>query len=392
MFERFTQRARRALVLGQEEARLLGHNVIGTEHLLLGLLNEGEGVAASVLVSFDITLDTARQKVDQMVATPAGGPVGSPPFSTRAKKVLELSLRESLQLGHNYIETEHILLGLIREGDGTAVAVLREMGADLAQVRFRVIQAVSQSREGDEMTKSRRLSTSSPTWLHADRPESIKPSVRGLRPRAGAVGRRVGTAQPPRVTHPLSGTVELAYGGGRLTGVVDGGNVDVVLDLRAAGGTTEGTFAGCNVSAVWKLTDDSDWPVAAPASLSGRFAGETVELLVWIHFQPPFHFDHCTVEGELAGRLVSVYIEQGDPASDTGTFSAHGIFADSDFSIHGFVPCGHEGFVEGAVSGRPVRLRAKPQEDRSAPTTITGTYDGPASLLLLVSAATIFFL
>ena len=118
MFERFTDRARRVVVLAQEEARMLNHNYIGTEHILLGLIHEGEGVAAKALESLGISLEAVRQQVEEIIGQGQQAPSGHIPFTPRAKKVLELSLREALQLGHNYIGTEHILLGLIREGDG----------------------------------------------------------------------------------------------------------------------------------------------------------------------------------------------------------------------------------------------------------------------------------
>jgi hypothetical protein len=143
VFERFTDRARRVLVLAQEEARLLGHTFIGTEHLLLGLIHEGDGVAAKALESLGISLEAVRAKVEETIG-PAGSITNdSPPFTPRAKKVLELSLREALQLGHNYIGTEHILLGLIREGEGVATQVLIGLGADLSRVRQQVIQLLS---------------------------------------------------------------------------------------------------------------------------------------------------------------------------------------------------------------------------------------------------------
>ncbi|MGH8921240.1 MAG: Clp protease N-terminal domain-containing protein, partial [Actinomycetes bacterium] len=113
MFERFTDRARRVLVLAQEEARLLNHNFIGTEHILLGLIHEGEGVAAKALEQLGISLEAVREKVEETIGPAGTSPAGSPPFTPRAKKVLELSLREALQLGHNYIGTEHMLLGLV---------------------------------------------------------------------------------------------------------------------------------------------------------------------------------------------------------------------------------------------------------------------------------------
>src|SRR6201992_64873 len=140
MFERFTDRARRVVVLAQEEARMLNHNYIGTEHILLGLIHEGEGVAAKSLESLGISLEGVRSQVEEIIGQGQQAPSGHIPFTPRAKKVLELSLREALQLGHNYIGTEHILLGLIREGDGVAAQVLVNLGADLNQVRQQVIQ------------------------------------------------------------------------------------------------------------------------------------------------------------------------------------------------------------------------------------------------------------
>jgi ATP-dependent Clp protease ATP-binding subunit ClpC len=143
MFERFTDRARRVVVLAQEEARMLNHNYIGTEHILLGLIHEGEGVAAKALESLSISLDGVREQVQEIIGQGQQAPSGHIPFTPRAKKVLELSLREALQLGHNYIGTEHILLGLIREGEGVAAQVLVKLGADLSRVRQQVIQLLS---------------------------------------------------------------------------------------------------------------------------------------------------------------------------------------------------------------------------------------------------------
>jgi len=142
MFERFTDRARRTVVLAQEEARLLQHNYIGTEHLLLGLIHEGEGVAAKALESLGIGLDAVRQQVEEIIGRGQQAPSGHIPFTPRAKKVLELALREAIQLGHNYIGTEHILLGLIREADGVAAQVLVRLGADLNRTRQRVIEVL----------------------------------------------------------------------------------------------------------------------------------------------------------------------------------------------------------------------------------------------------------
>ncbi|WP_232549149.1 ATP-dependent Clp protease ATP-binding subunit [Propioniciclava soli] len=143
MFDRFTDRARRVIVLAQDEARMLNHNYIGTEHLLLGLIHEGEGVAAKALESLGISLEAVRAQVEEIIGHGEQAPMGHIPFTPRAKKVLELSMREALQLNHPYIGTEHILLGLIREGEGVAAQVLIKLGADLNRVRNQVLQLLS---------------------------------------------------------------------------------------------------------------------------------------------------------------------------------------------------------------------------------------------------------
>src|SRR5450755_982845 len=162
MFERFTDRARRVVVLAQEEARMLNHNYIGTEHILLGLIHEGEGVAAKALESLGISLEGVRQQVEEIIGQGQQAPSGHIPFTPRAKKVLELSLREALQLGHNYIGTEHIVLGLIREGEGVAAQVLVKLGADLNRVRQQVIQLLH-GYQGKEPAASGTQSEAAPS-------------------------------------------------------------------------------------------------------------------------------------------------------------------------------------------------------------------------------------
>jgi ATP-dependent Clp protease ATP-binding subunit ClpC len=169
VFERFTDRARRVLVLAQEEACNLNHNFVGTEHILLGLIHEGEGVAAKALESLGISLEAVREKVEETIGPAGSANTGSPPLTPRAKKVLELSLREALQLGHNYIGTEHMLLGLVREGEGVAAQVLVSLGADLSRVRQQVIQLLSgyqggpQAGEGKGATVSPGAPTEAPS-------------------------------------------------------------------------------------------------------------------------------------------------------------------------------------------------------------------------------------
>src|SRR5579859_4936604 len=194
MFERFTDRARRVVVLAQEEARLLNHGFIGTEHLLLGLLREDEGVAARALASLHVELEAVRASVTEKVGPakrPSGGHI---PFTPRAKRVLELSLREALQLGHDYIGTEHLLLGLIREGEGVAAQVLTELGADLNRVRQRVIgllRDASPARQAGQEVSARSL----PRPRGASPGRSESESVSGFRAQLAAIESRLSSLE-----------------------------------------------------------------------------------------------------------------------------------------------------------------------------------------------------
>jgi len=186
MFERFTDRARRVVVLAQEEARMLNHNYIGTEHILLGLVHEGEGVAAKALESLGISLEAVRQQVEEIIGQGEDPPQGHIPFTPRAKTVLELSLREANHLGHNYIGTEHILLGLLREGEGVAAQVLVKLGADLSRVRQQVIQLL----HGHQGMEPQAASGGPP---RARMPSDLPAGVDALQSRLSAIEQRVGT-------------------------------------------------------------------------------------------------------------------------------------------------------------------------------------------------------
>jgi ATP-dependent Clp protease ATP-binding subunit ClpA len=189
MFQRFTDRARRVVVLAQEEARMLNHNYIGTEHILLGLIHEEEGVAAKALESLRIGLDVVRQQVEEIIGQGQGQRQGQIPFTPRAKKVLELSLREARQLGHTYIGTEHILLGLIREEEGVAAQVLVKLGADLNRVRQKVIQLLH-GYQGEEPISS----GAAPGGLTRGRvPSDVRARVNALESRLSAIEQRLGT-------------------------------------------------------------------------------------------------------------------------------------------------------------------------------------------------------
>ncbi len=193
MFERFTDRARRVVVLAQEEARMLNHNYIGTEHILLGLIHEGDGVAAEALESLGISLEAVRQQVEEIIGRGQQALSGHIPFTPRAKKVLELSLREALQLGHNYIGTEHILLGLIREGEGVAAQVLVRLDADLNRVRQQVIQVLHSRPAGEAAAGGPGAAISPPRrWT-----EEIKDMLAGLEDRLKAIERHLGMHDEP---------------------------------------------------------------------------------------------------------------------------------------------------------------------------------------------------
>jgi ATP-dependent Clp protease ATP-binding subunit ClpC len=197
MFERFTDEARRVVVLAQEESRELNHSYIGTEHLLLGLLR-GEGSAAAALASLDVGLDAARERVAEIVGRGQQAPSGHIPFTPRAKKVLELSLRESVRLGHPYIGSEHILAGLIAEGHGVAVEVLRILGAEPDRVRARVIELIPEP--GDEPGEPggagfRVLPSPS-------RPGEVLDRLDAIERRLDAIERRLGLGEPPAEAEP----------------------------------------------------------------------------------------------------------------------------------------------------------------------------------------------
>ena len=186
MFQRFTDQARRAVVLAEEEARMLDHNWIGTEHLLLGLIREGDGVAAKALESLGISLQAVRQEVEEIIGRGEQVPSEVIPFTPRSKKVLELSLRESVQLRNNYIGTEHILLGLMREGDGVAPQVLVKLGVDLNRVRQQVIQLLH-GYQGKEPKSARR-------WPQEGTPATeMQAHLDVIEARLAAVEQRVGT-------------------------------------------------------------------------------------------------------------------------------------------------------------------------------------------------------
>jgi ATP-dependent Clp protease ATP-binding subunit ClpA len=191
MFERFTDRARQAVNLAEDEARRLNHSYIGTEHLLLGLIREGEGVAARALESLGISLDGVRQQVEQIIGEGQQEPQEQISYTPRAKKVLELSLREAKALGHHYIGTEHLLLGLIREGHGVAAQVLTELGADLNRVRQQVIQLLHEY-QGQPLTMPAGARFGQSRWKMRGRQGEIREHVEAIGSQLAAIEQRVG--------------------------------------------------------------------------------------------------------------------------------------------------------------------------------------------------------
>ena len=185
MFERFTERARQVVVLAQEEARTLKHNYIGTEHILLGLLREEEGLAARVLESLDITVERVRAQVVRIVGSGEEVTSGQIPFTPRAKKVLELALREALSLGHNYIGTEHILLGLVRENEGVAARILLDFDADSEKIRNEVIRMLSGPGQPPARRRRQRRGCGRP-----GREQEVLEAARPVRPQPDQAGRR----------------------------------------------------------------------------------------------------------------------------------------------------------------------------------------------------------
>ena len=262
MFERFTDRARNVVVLAQEEARLLKHNYIGTEHILLGLIRESEGIAAQALQALGIGLEAVREQVQEIIGTGQQTPSGPIPFTPRAKKVLELSLREALQLDDNYIGTEHILLGLIREGEGVAAQVLIKLDGNLSKVRQQVIRTKAASPTTEEMPAAAQARAAGPaeTTGRPDRPGRPRaPASRapGRREHRAGRERRASRERPAdrdvrsaesakRVAS--AGRAESASQGGRihpaesasLTGEADRGPEPSGLDQRSADGHRAG--------------------------------------------------------------------------------------------------------------------------------------------------------
>ena len=196
MFERFTDRARRVVVLAQEESQRLSHNYIGSEHLLLGLLAEREGVAARALESLNVTLTAAREQVEEIIGPGQQTPRGHIPFTPRAKKILELALREALTMGSEVIDTEHLLLGLLDEGDGVGAQILQRLGATAQAVREAVARLINAGSEAAEVTgpgsEPRAVSVTRQVRIRDDALTEVKDLLAGIDRRLSAIERHLG--------------------------------------------------------------------------------------------------------------------------------------------------------------------------------------------------------
>jgi Clp amino terminal domain, pathogenicity island component len=450
VFERFTDRARRVLVLAQEEARLLNHSYIGTEHLLLGLIHENDGVAAKALRSVGVSLEAVRVRVEETVRATDKPPNGSPPFTARAKKVLELGLREALQLGHSYIGTEHLLLGLVREGDGVGVTVLLDLGADLDRVRQSVIHLMSGQvsepdaaawvREESGSPSISRRATAGPDprcpQCSADLkdvarirmvvvpPESETLNVEPVPmdavycSRCGLTlhmfrsdSRNAGTqSDPTKVADPAtfpdielwpdgaiadegSVNVDLIYRSEQLSGMVGEAAVDLFLNVPRHVGEAKGDFAGHELAVQWVLGNNYyDHPDVA-GTVAGTFAGRDFTLTGTFHLDLNYAIERARIHGGIGGEPITAQLNVAvGGLSTTRTVAIDGTFAGTGLSIlatiSGDLTRGH---IRGDVDGHDLLLDAiKDQEDQT--TTIKGTYGGPPALLALTVGTFLYFM
>jgi hypothetical protein len=441
MFERFTDRARRVLVLAQDEARLLDHNFIGTEHILLGLVHEGEGVAAKALGSLGISLEAVRQKVEETVGSAGMWTTASPPFTPAAKKVLELSLREALQLGHNYIGTEHMLLGIVREGEGGAASVLVSLGADLPRVRREVVKLLSGYQgSGSEKAISLRcgrcgasVSSSARYRTLEARPgeeEKGQALLRATTLYCGECGTMIGPPVSPMTTslvpplavtvhlHPApSGTaeppprfpeellrpvrleevpeearVELIYRDNEeIEGTVAGKAVRVNGQLGPRGGPVRGTWGGVAVS--WRLGDKLGTPAGwAPGIIRGRVGDDPLRLDGVFLLGPRYLLEEADIAGDLCGHSFRAKVSTADGGiGATSTVVAEGNLGEQPFELFASLSDDFaRALVRGSLGGHAVWLDATSEEPSAV--RVVGGYSGPLPLLALIVNVLVHFL
>jgi hypothetical protein len=452
MFERFTDEARGVLVLAQDEARLLDHNFIGTEHVLLGLAREEDGVAAKALASLGVRLEAVREKVAEMIGTGAGtSTTGSAPFTPRAKRALEFSLREALQLGHAHIGTEHMLLGLVREGEGVAAQVLVSLGADLKGVRQRVLDVldgkVVQGAEQEaraavattvrarcarcgaalsEHARYTRIEASpgdaavegqgplSVTVVYCGRCGTVlgQPAERGpalMRPVAATVHSRPVPGGPARRARrfpdellrpvrleevPEGARVDLSYRDHEvIEGTVAGTEVHVTGRVGSHRGPVEGTWGGVTLRANWRLGDNSRAPTQPlPGIITGRFGDIPFKLKGYFRLGPDHIFQEAEVIGDLCGQGFRAEVSAAEGGlGSTSTVVAGGTLGEEPFELFAAVSGDlTRAVVRGSLGGRPVSLDAT--HDRpSGRLRVVGDYLGPLPLLGLIVGTVVYF-
>lgn len=392
MFERLTDSARRVLVLAQEEARLLNHNFIGTGHILLGLLREGDGVAAQALGALAVLLEDARERVRNHIGSEDGVTTASPPFTPRARAVLALSLREALLLGHDYIGTEHVLLGLVREGEGVGARVLVSLGVDLSSVRQQVMEFLpgqpAQTVAG----------ASSPADL--SRPGVIYASGSSLRVYAAPMsvpGRRFPdellTPDKPGEA-PEGARVDLVCHDRQLIrGSVAGADVRLSGAFGTRGGPVRGSWAAETVDATWREGDGADVPGSRRPDIAGHFGGSTVELLANFEFGAGQLFERADISGSLGGQTLQAQVQRAAGGLDSlRTVVGEGILGGSPFEF--FVTISWDSssaMVRGSFDGQLMLLDAD-REERSGLVRVVGSWTGPAPLLALLVTSLLYFL
>ena len=452
MFERFTDTARRVLVLAQEEARILNHNFIGTEHILLGLLHEGEGVAAQALGTLGVDLYNARGRVVETVGPAGASLVGSPPFTPRAKKVLELSLREALQLGHNYIGTEHLLLGLVQEGGGVGAQVLVRMGADLSRVRQQVLELLAagpgtapgpsggKEQRGPLCSWCRSELSGSARFKTIDVPSDETEAAEGPRQATVFYCSRCGTVLSPatapgallggrvlgaRVSAtartvprealeetsrhfpeellapanfddvPKGAKVELYFRDGQLVeGMAGAAEVRLVGSFGSSRGYLAGTWATAAIAADWRFASTPEASTdPSPGSISGRLGDDALQLTGRFHFRFGCLFEKAEIAGQLCGQGLGAEVRRaGGGLGPTSTVVAEGTLGEASFEIFATVSTEIDiAKVRGSFDGRPVLLDAS-RDELSGSVRIAGAYDGPVPLLALVVGSLAHFL
>jgi hypothetical protein len=391
MFERFTDRARRVVVLAREEARMLNHDYIGTEHILLGLIHEGAGVAARALEALGVSLKAVRQQAGDNVGPSQQAPSGHIPFTTPAKRVLELSLREAQQLGHNYIGTEHLLLGLIREGEGAAAQILARLGADLHRLRQQVIELLAGQQGGEPAA-----GVGPPG--RADRDTNQPPSLPRLPRERPKPTRQFPDDTGPAGVIPGHASVDLTFERSRLlSGSVGGQPVRLELNVPTLNGVAAGTIARVPVSATWVTGNNYYVYPDVPSDLSGSFAGQPAELHATFHLEPDYFFDHGTITGHIGTEGLAATVEAAAAPggmSSSRTVAVDGTLGSTEFTIYATIdgPL-KSGKLRGTVAGIPIRIdAARTRRPNGTQTRLTGSYQGPMALLALTAGALLHFI